>query len=461
MLRNKKKILFINWGTPDKEYTFKAANKKGLDIYLATLNNYPKWIDKYVPNSRIIIANTYDSTSLINSVITFMNDTKIIFDGITTFFEMNIIPTADLAEVLGLPFIKSSSAKKSSANKLLMRFYCAKNNIRSPKFTSFSSISEGLKKLESFSSPAVIKAVHSGHSYGVMKIEGKTKQLLKEDFINKYNLATQQLNSNFDEWMRYSTINKEHFILEEYFEGPVFSVDGIVQDNEIKVSILTEYEVTQGPHLLQKATIIPSTFTSKTINKCKREVFKIITALEFDNCGFHVEMRLTKNGPMLLEAACRPPGGKILDAYNYIYHVDIAGLYLDINLGKKIKRIDVEHSRYLIIEAKYASENGFVSEISDNADSDISNFKLFYSCKKGDYVGYIFGIPSTYLYFQIIANTREELNIQRKKIKTKLVVIKKKVWKIRFFELLILISKVTPKFIKKSIIGHKVKEIFK
>ena len=49
IMKKKKSILIVNWGTQDKEYTLKAADDKKLEIYSATSLNYPSWVSKYVP----------------------------------------------------------------------------------------------------------------------------------------------------------------------------------------------------------------------------------------------------------------------------------------------------------------------------------------------------------------------------------------------------------------------------
>ena len=94
--------------------------------------------------------------------------------------------------------------------------------------------------------------------------------------------------------------------------------------------------MSQEPLFLQHRTLLPSQLDPKMRRQLKSAARKIIKALEFDNCGFHCEMRLTKKGPVLLEIAARLPGGHIQEAYQVAYDVDLTDLYLDMCLGKKI-----------------------------------------------------------------------------------------------------------------------------
>lgn len=421
-------VLYVNWGTPDKEYTFKAAAKKGLSIYLATFENYPDWIKSYVPASNIIITNTYDSDVLISDVAKYMKNTKTEFDAVLTFFEMNIIQTADLAGALNKTFLSAGSARRSSANKLLMRLNCHRNGIPTPQFSPFNNLDEGLQSLKKFQSPVVIKAVRSGHSYGVMKVEGETRHQFKDDFTRKYKLAKRQLNANFDEWMEHYQPYKSYFLIEEYLDGTVFSCDGLIQDGKIVFSTITEYETTSGPHLLQNATFIPARFSLAVKKKCSQAAFEVIEVLGFDNCGFHIEMKLTTEGPILLEAAARLPGGKILDSYREIYGIDLASLFIDLLMGKKLVKKQSRSSGCIMIEAVYTDETGLITQVKNPDEVNIPGFTLLSYIDINKSTAPVMGIPPMYFYYQLKTKNWRNIEKLRKKIKKLFVIKVEKNW---------------------------------
>lgn len=421
-------ILYVNWGTHDKEYTFKAAARKGLSTYLATSANYPKWVKLYVPKSNIIITNTYSSDVLIRDVLKFMDDHQIEFDAVLTFFEMNIVQTADLAGALNKTFLSTGAARRSSSNKLLMRLHCQHNGISTPQFIPFSTHREGLQALKKSKSPVVIKANRSGHSYGVMKVEGKTRQELIDDFTRKYALARKQLDANFDEWQEYYKLYHTHFLLEEYIEGTVFSCDGLIQNGKIIFSTITEFETTPGPYFLQNATFIPARFSTATKKKCRQTALDIIQVLGFDNCGFHIEMKLTPYGPVLLEAAARLPGGKILDSYQEIYNVDLASLYIDLLLGKRLTKKQDTPTSNMLIEAVYTDKTGLVTQTKKTTKVKIPGFTLHSYIKPGEFTSPIVGIPPMYLYYQLKGETWKNIEDLRRKVKDKFEIKVEKNW---------------------------------
>lgn len=460
-MSKQKNILYINWGTLDKEYTLRAAKEKGLAVYLATFSNYPTWVNSYVHPKRIIYANTYDSDILIIEVAKFLKTHPVHFDGITTFFEMNIIQTADLAYAFGTPFLNPAAARRSSANKLMMRLTCEQNRIPTPKFAVFSDLKEGVNLLKQFRSPVVIKAVRSGHSYGVMKVEESNQKQFTEKFIELYDLARKQLNANFDEWMQYYNPYKPYFLIEEYLNGTVFSVDGLKQNNQIIFSAVTEYEITPGPYLLQKATFIPSKFSTSQEQHAKNDAYTIMHVLGFDDCGFHIEMKMTKQGPVLLEAAARLPGGRILDIYKEIYDVNLADMFLDLCLGKQLKPIIKNPTKTALVEAKFTDKEGLVTQANTNSKNvSIPGFTLLSYINKGQFVYQVVGMPSMYLYYQLITNGRTQLKHMRQIIDQQFKISIKKNLLYYLLKLHGLTAFILPTSIRNLLVGRGVLKFF-
>jgi biotin carboxylase len=91
-----------------------------------------------------------------------------------------------------------------------------------------------------------------------------------------------------------------------------------------------KFNMGELPVFVQESVRIPANYSEEVRKACFKTAEKIISALGLDNCAFHSEYRLTKNGPILLEIAARPPGGNMTLAYKNAYGVDFIDLYLDI-----------------------------------------------------------------------------------------------------------------------------------
>lgn len=421
----RKKILIVNWGTQDKQYVFAGAKKKHFDIYIATSANYPKWLLRYTSKKNLIITNTYDGESLLIDVITFLNRNRIKLDCITTFFEMNIIQTADLANALGMQFISPAAARRSSNNKLLMRYWCQIHKIPTPKYAAFSDIESGLKTIKQFKQSIIIKPIKSGHSYGVIKIEGGTNKELRNDFVNKYPLARKQLDAKYDEWMS-DWPYKNKFLMEEYVEGKVISVDGLIQQGKNIFTGIAEFELSAPPLMLEQTTHIPARLPPKIVDKCIRAAKQICTLLEFDNCGFHCEMKLTSQGPILLEIAARLPGGQMLEGYRQAFNIDLADMYFDICRGHILHPV-VKKPRQLVLQESIpfnTLQNEVVIRV-EGSHSIINNTNctIFSICKPGDTTHLTEGIPAPKIYYQVVGKSVKEIDNKRACVKKNLIAI--------------------------------------
>jgi predicted ATP-grasp superfamily ATP-dependent carboligase len=404
----RKNILFVDWGTRDKIYPFEAAKRKNLNIFLTTGKFYPKWVEKFVPPKNLIITNNYDSEKLIIDVLAFTHKNKIKFHGVTTFFEMCVIQTADLANVLDCRFISPQAARQSSANKLLMRIKTKKGGILNPEFDVFTSPEKGFEILKKIGAPAIIKPVKSGHSFGAVYLD----KVEKKSFLKFYSDARKQLDSNADEWMRYYNNYKNDFLIEEYLKGKVVSVDGLIQDKKIVFLGTASFILSKLPYFIQEGVYLPADINPKANGEIVNLTKKILKILDFDNCGFHCELKMTPKGPYLLEIACRPPGGYMLEGYKEAYGIDFAGLYLEICLGNKVKPQKSKVKKFVVQRGLTAQKKGIIKKVLGiEKIKKVKNLQRLNFYKKGDWVDYSYEGPDALLYYHLSAKTKKELKI--------------------------------------------------
>lgn len=408
----RKRLLIVGWGTWVSERPFVLAKRKGLNIYLATGAQYPSWVKKYVPVSNIILTNPFNTDRLVIDVVQYLNRNHIHLDAIAAHFELNVVHAATLASILGLPGIPPPAARKSSANKLLMRYACKQHGIPTPRFYVAQTTQELFAALKYVGRPAIVKPVMFGHSYGVFRVE---KDDIKEIIIKKFARATQQLNPAIYPLMAdYHTFNG-YFLVEEYLEGTVISVDGLVQDQRVMPCGMAEFTYTKDNSFTQEAAYIPARVSADTQTRCFQNATRIIRALGFDHCGFHCEMVLTPKGPMLLEVASRLPGGNMTIGYLKAYGVDMIDLYLDICFGKKVRYAFHCHKRCVYHRSIFTHCAGVVAGVAGfDTLGKKRHFRLFWHAPVGSTVSPVAGIPESLAYYQLNAPTQEKLSVCRK-----------------------------------------------
>jgi biotin carboxylase len=333
----KRTILFINSGSKIKEFTLRKA--KEMNLNLALVNNCLTWEKPYV--DYFIQANTYNHEEVLVKVKEFAKNHKI--DGVVTFWERDVILTAKVAEMLKLPGTPVKSAELAR-NKLLMVKAFHENNVPCPKFYPVNSFEDLIEGLEKIGVPAILKPVSGAASKNVVKIESKDNKYLKELWSLLYKFTQPEHDPIF-------FYNPGQFLLEEYLDGPEVSVEGVVDNEEVHLVSITDKLPLNGPYFVERGNVLPSLHSEETQKKIYEVAKAAIESLGLKNCGIHAEIRITKDGPKMVEIAARLGGDYICEFTETVYGVDLVKEVIKIALGEKPEIKKSKPKFYL--EARY------------------------------------------------------------------------------------------------------------
>ena len=131
-------------------------------------------------------------------------------DGIATNSEPSFLSMAQVAEKLGLRCI-SSELTALYKDKFLMREFCSKHNILSPKYKKCTRLEDAIDFFHEVKKKCIIKPLDNSASRGVYSINNETE--LKELF----DLSKTQSRSV-----------TQAVIIEEYVTGTEFTIDGLM-----------------------------------------------------------------------------------------------------------------------------------------------------------------------------------------------------------------------------------------
>jgi len=329
----KKKLLIVNWGTATSINVLReCVQLKRYDFYLVSTPEITEDIKALFGEEKIVIANPYDPIVLCEDVSRFMERNDIRFDVVTTFFEMCVYQTAFLADYLGIEKrLCLKDALNTSVNKYLMRLKVGAAGLLQPKYFLFDKylLKEAYGFYRSLMKDAVIKPVHSGHSYGVRYIKkgmdfGQFKRFIED--------AKKDYKQNYDEWMKYENTKKLQFLLEEFIGGKIYSFDGVIgEEDNICFIGSTEFELSAPPVMKQIGHTIPIySLGTNRINDCKTYVKKVVEALNLRYCGFHCEIKYLSDKPVLIEISGRLPGGIITSAYQNLSEYNVIDRFLSV-----------------------------------------------------------------------------------------------------------------------------------
>ncbi len=307
-----KSILLIENQLPQRRIILEAARSKKLNIVLVKKN--PSEVEQQLVDD-VIVVDTDNYANMEAEVLSYANRHQI--DGIVSYMEPNIRSTSQLAKVLNLPAMTPDAAKKAT-NKYLMRTCFAENKLPIPKFRLVSDLSDLMKACNDLGYPVVIKPTSCYASIGVIKI------MAGDDLESIYNVVCQAVK---DEGC------PEQFIVEEYMPGSEVSVEAVVFDGQIEIVAITDKIVGDEPFFQEVGHIVPSALPPEVQNQVEDVTIKGIKALGIDFCATHTEVKITPEGPKIVEIAARLGGGSIPLLVRLAKGADISAAIYDIALG--------------------------------------------------------------------------------------------------------------------------------
>lgn len=223
-------------------------------------------------------------------------------------------------DVLGTVGIGEDVVKKAT-NKELMRRAFENFGAPSPISITTHSVEECQSVFERLNCDTIIKPSRNSGSRGVSFIKNNAKsETVKDAFINAL-----------------SQSRDKSVLVEEFVDGPEFSVEIAIWCHEITVLTITDKLTTGKPYFVELGHSQPSSFSEEDIEKIKKAAVEGVKALELNNCVAHAELKLTKNrGAMLIEIGARLGGDFIsTELVHLSTGIDMVECAIQIALGEK------------------------------------------------------------------------------------------------------------------------------
>jgi hypothetical protein len=399
-----KNFLLVEHGEDRKRFTLEALRRERVHLFIAT-STTPDWLTDYTPAENIILTDPYNSFRLLADITTYSEFHGIAFDAIGTFTEHTVIQTADTAYACGLPGLDPRAARRSSSNKLLMKKRCREAGIPVARSRVIPRLDRSRLELalRELDTPCVIKPIFGSDSYGVIKIEGNSRlDVVSSEILNNTRASKQEVFKNFG----------GTFLLEEYVPGTMISVDGIVSSGDILIAGAVEYVMGPEPHFTQEANYIPARIEAREFDRARRLLVDAIQALGFDNTGFHCEMRLGPDGPVLIEIAARLPGGPLQLGYLKSTGIDLTREIIRVWFGERSSFV-ASKARHVLQKAVFPRKAGWIrmgsfdSPCAAGGNGSVWDFKLF--AGDGELARTYPEIPRPLYYYALEAATAGEL----------------------------------------------------
>jgi len=236
-------------------------------------------------------------------------------DGIMTAGTDFSTTVAWVAERLKLPGITYETALDAS-DKERMRGRFKAAGVPSPEFAIVNSPPLAGYALP-FPLPVVVKPVDNMGARGCCRVDNPDG-----------------LKAAVSDALKYSRSGRA--IVEEYMEGPEFSVDALVSNGEITMCGIADRHIFFPPYFIEMGHTMPSSFDPATLRSLLETFIQGIKALGITNGAAKGDVKLTPKGPMIGEIAARLSGG-YMSGWTYPYSSGVlpARGAIEIALGIK------------------------------------------------------------------------------------------------------------------------------
>ncbi|GAA2346228.1 ATP-grasp domain-containing protein [Saccharopolyspora halophila] len=251
------------------------------------------------------------------------------FDGVATSCDYYLGTAARLAERLGLPGPPPEAVERACA-KDRTRLALREADVPGPAF----ALAESLRGLEEGAAalgyPLVVKPADLCAGMFVREVAdaGQLREAFEDIRSFPVNARGQQ--------------RSPVVLLEERLTGAEVSVETVTFGGRTAVVGVTDKSVAGAPWFVETGHMFPAALDAATEHRVTETAVAAIEALGLDNTVCHTELKLTEDGPKLVEVNPRPAGNQITELVRRVTGIDLPAAYAQVALGEKpdLSRVD-------------------------------------------------------------------------------------------------------------------------
>ncbi|SHI69070.1 ATP-grasp domain-containing protein [Clostridium cavendishii DSM 21758] len=220
----------------------------------------------------------------------------------------------------GIPYEAAINCRnKKNTRKILQQL--KKGAVEYFVIGSIEEAEEVMKKLDF---PIVVKPSNDAGSNMVFCCRKKSEV---NDAINKISSTTKN---------SVGQILDKDILIEEFLDGPEFSVESYTHNGESKVIAITSKKILSPFNPIEVGHTVPAQITENENKEIEEVVLEALKLLKIDYAITHTEVKLTLKGPKIVEVNARPGGDKIPFLVKATTGYDLNRASFMLSLGKKV-----------------------------------------------------------------------------------------------------------------------------
>ena len=238
-------------------------------------------------------------------------------DGIMTLAtDMPMRGVAKTSDKLHLHSINYETAVKATDKYDMIKAF-KEHNVPSPWYFVVDTLEELKAHETDVTFPCIIKPTDNAGSHGVAKV-----------------YSFQELIENYD--YAHSCSRHGKVIAEEFLDGPEVSVEVMVVNGKVNILQITDKITTEAPHFVEMGHTQPSRLPVPTQDAIRQVATAACLSIGIDKGPAHVEMKVTKRGPVMIELGARMGGDNITTHLVPLSTgIDMVGSTIKVALGEE------------------------------------------------------------------------------------------------------------------------------
>lgn len=297
------------------EYTFVTRNKSHYTGGKAEVNHPVLAYAKHVLR--------YETNNISDLIVFLKNQHRILnFDGVLTICDYYIDTVAQVAQALELPQAFSANVV-NERRKHQVRAALDKARIPNPLYAVTFNWEDTKIAASKIGYPLILKPSDLASSAYVTLVNN-------EQELSKAFQALKSFTHNFREQAR-----EPVWMLEEYMQGDEVSVEAVTFQGETTVIGITDKSVTGFPCFVEDGHMFPAHLAPELSQEINEYVVKVLRAIGHDHGISHTEIKITPDGPRVVEINPRPGGNYIAELVQHVTGIDLLEIHINLALNRK------------------------------------------------------------------------------------------------------------------------------
>ncbi|KOT79125.1 carboxylase [Streptomyces rimosus subsp. pseudoverticillatus] len=236
--------------------------------------------------------------------------------GVVTWTEWYLVPVAHLAHRLALP-ADAVAVMRNCRDKGAARALFARHGVPSAASVSVSTWAEAVDAAERIGYPVVLKPAAHAASIGVVRVDSE------QELSTAYVFAAQAADCSAE---------SRQVLVEEYLDGPEVSVECVTHRGQTTAVAVTRKTLGPAPYFQEIAHSVDA--RDPLLAMVSPAATAAVQALGLTDGIQHVEIRLVRGRPRLIEVNARIGGDLIGDLVHRATGIDLPRAAADLACGR-------------------------------------------------------------------------------------------------------------------------------